>query len=95
MTAYQHQPLLGAFANHRMHLLSGLGIKESRRFIENFDWLFSEPGPQQPQPMNLSAGEGILRQGERFIQPALALKQVGQPQPLQPGLDVVLVPIRS
>ena len=81
MPADQHQPLLGAFANHRTNLLRGLGIQESRRFIEHLEWLVAQPGPQQPQPMNLSAGEGILRQGERCIQPALALKQVGQPEP--------------
>ena len=77
MTADQHQPLLGAFANHRTNLLSGLGIKKSSRFIEHLEWLVAQPGPQQPQPMNLSAGEGILHQGERCIQPALVLKQVG------------------
>ena len=74
---------------------SGLAIEKSRRFIEHFEGLVAQPGSQQPQPMNLSAGEGTLRQGHRCIQPVRAFLQVAQPQPLEPGFDRVLVVIAS
>ena len=54
MTADQHQPLLGAFANHRTNLLSGLGIEESGGLIEHLHRLVAQPGAQQAEPVNLA-----------------------------------------
>ena len=88
VTAHHHQLAEAALGDDLAHPPGRGPIEEGGGFIEHLDRFVLQPGPQQPQPVDLTAGEAVDREVQGAIQAARAPQQVGELQLLQPVLQV-------